>query len=144
MISLGLGFNSVSAQEESENNSELILYVRQGCGHCSKVKAFISNNDLDDEVEIKDLGVDEGAVEEFNQFLDDNEVPIEERGVPVLRYEDDRWAMGDTPIIEYLRDRYDIKEDKDWTETILLVGGTAVLTLFLGYGVYNALLNKKK
>lgn len=126
---------------------EVILYVQEGCNYCAKVEEFIDENSLGDDILIKDILLDEAASEEYTQFFDENEVPLEDRGVPLLVDENGEWYTGDTPIISFFRDRYGIEvepREMETTDLILLVVGGAIALSVVGYGVYKAIGNKEE
>ncbi|MEA3357048.1 MAG: glutaredoxin [Patescibacteria group bacterium] len=141
------GCNGVKAGEE------LIIYVSEGCPHCKKVEEYIAENDLDDEVIIKNTTVEEDAREEFTNFLDENEVPYEERGVPMMIYDDGEWLAGDSPIIEVLSEKFSIdgnvsavehERETNSGDLMIIVGGAFVLALVVGYGIFNAIDARRK
>ena len=144
IVSLLLGASFINAKTFAAD--ELILYVQEGCNYCAKVEEFIDENSLRDEFVIKDILVDEAASEEFTDFLDSKEVPLEERGVPILIDENEEWYTGDVPILDYLRERYGIVEETremETTDIVLLTFGGAVVLSLVGYGVYK-LVGKKE
>jgi glutaredoxin len=130
------------SEETEENNEqqELILYVSTGCPHCARVEEFIMNNDLEQEITIRNITVDEGAAEEYSDFVEENQIPMDEQGTPTLIYldgEDFDLVVGDTPIEDFLSDKYDIKQESNTQGGDYLVLGFGLLfvSFILGYGI---------
>ena len=127
---------------------EMILYVQEGCGHCEKVEEFIEENDLGEEIVSKNTSIDPGASEEYTDFLDAQEVPLEERGVPVLVYDEDQYLIGDSLIISYLSEKYGIEEEErpsyDQSDYLLLFVGGGIVFAIVGYGIFNTIQSSKK
>lgn len=113
----------------------MVLYVQTGCNHCAKVEEFIEKHELTDEFTVIDILAEEGAAEEFTQRMDELNVPVDERGVPILVYDEDQWVGGDTPILEFLLDRYDIPEESDPEGLAIIAVGGVFMAGFLGYGI---------
>lgn len=128
-------------------DEDLVLYVREGCSHCKKVENFMKEHSLEDKIEVRDLSFDLGASEAYTDFMERNEVPLDQRGaVPILTYGESGWVSGDTPIIEYLAKKYDIEIEKrspQKTNDMLYVGGGTVFALVVGYGIVN-MVNERK
>jgi glutaredoxin len=124
-----------------------IIYVREGCPHCAKVKEFVSANDIETEVQYI-----ETYNNEENQALMDSEferlnVPQASRGVPFMVYDQDQYEIGDVPIIEYLANKHEIEIVEPEYSTaaadylFLGLGGLFILGI-LGYGVYTVFMTK--
>ena len=125
----------------------LILYVQTGCTHCAKVEAFIEENGIGGNIPIRDVSVDEGASEEFTALLDSQNVPLDSRGVPLLVHDGTEIISGDVPIIEYLRQTFDIPEESlsfSTTDFVMLGAGGVVALGVVAYGVYNGVYGNKK
>ncbi|MDD3661509.1 MAG: glutaredoxin domain-containing protein [Candidatus Dojkabacteria bacterium] len=123
------------------------LYVQEGCTHCAKVEAFIEENGLEEEFAIRDVLIDTEAGEEYTAFLDEEAVPLQQRGVPLMVYDGGQWLSGGVPIIDFLRERHGIEEPEDpvGSDDILLLGGGAIIiAAIVGYGVVNSLHGKKR
>lgn len=143
---LAFGFLSVISPVRAQES--LVLYVQEGCGHCAKVEKFIEDNELSGDIEIKDTILDPGVSEEYTEYLDSKEVPVEDRGVPLLVIDGNDHKIGDTPIISYLRDVFGIEEDTqpsvETGDTVLLLFGGGVVVSIFGYGVVNGIKSSKK
>lgn len=125
---------------EAAVENDLVLYVQQGCPHCEKVEVFIEEHDLEEYFVIKNLSLEPKASEEYTELLDTLEVPLAERGVPLLLYDDDQWITGDTPIISILRERFNIQEENDESvsepvDYVILAGGMIFVGSIVGYGI---------
>lgn len=128
-------------------SQQYTLYVQEGCTHCAKVEKFIEDTGLSEEFAIKDVLVDTAAGEAYTEFLDEKEVPLQQRGVPLMVYDGDLWLSGDVPIIDFLRERHDIAEPETPVESddiLLLGGGAIIIAAIVGYGVVNSLRGKKR
>lgn len=119
----------------------MVLYVKEGCSHCAKVEAFIEEHSLGDTLTIRDIVLDAEASEEYTAFMDEQDVPLEERGaVPVLTYGGNKWISGDTPIIDYLAEINDITIEKakaDGSSNALIIAGAVIVLVVFGYGIVN-------
>jgi glutaredoxin len=125
--------------DEADPNG-LILYVQQGCPHCEEVELFIEKYGLEEHFVIKDLSLEPEASEEYTELLDTLEVPLGERGVPLLVYDDDQWMTGDTPIISFIKERFDIREEErervsEPGDYAILAGGMIFVGGIVGYGI---------
>jgi len=99
-------FSSVWAQEEIK------IFVGEGCLHCAKVEKYVSDNNLQNKLNIKFYEIysnKENALL-FNQICDQKGIPLTERGVPML-IKGDKYILGDRPIIEFLA-QYDSQGDQ--------------------------------
>ncbi|MBN1618006.1 hypothetical protein JW887_01525 [Candidatus Dojkabacteria bacterium] len=121
-----------------DTEKKYILYVQEGCPHCAKVKGFIETNGLEGDFDIRNTTLDSTANDKFLQYTSDNEVAMDEIGVPFLVISKDEWISGDQPVIDYLSSEYDIKEKftPDGNFALLLVGSLFIITI-LGYGIFN-------
>lgn len=151
-IVLFLGLSTLSfAQTDitTTQDTKLVLYVREGCVHCAKVKAFLTKYNLEDQVKI---------VETYNQ--PDNQKELEswftklnvtdpnQMGVPFLVINDSEYFVGDVPIIDYLAKKNNITVEAETYSTStadMIFLGIGGLFLFgvLGYGVYTKIGKKK-
>lgn len=123
-----------------------ILYVKEGCAHCAKVEAFIEDHSLGDTLEIQDVVLDDDAAEAYTSFMEEAEVPSSQQGVPFLVYEDNKWLSGDAPIIEYLAkvNNIEIKDETEGGSLVLIIAGGAAVLGIVGYGIVNAIHDRKK
>src|SRR5688572_4957695 len=66
-----------------------ILYVREGCPHCAKVKAFLSKYNLTDSLEIKETFNNPANTAEMESWFKKlNVTDPNEKGVPFLVIDD--------------------------------------------------------
>lgn len=143
-------FPFISFAQESVTSPDLLdltLYVRQGCSHCAKVEAFITKYNIVDNVVIRDTFENQGYTDELNGYFDKFKIEEGARGVPFLVINGIEYKAGDTPIIEYLTDTFNITvvDEKYQTSTsdmIFLGIGGLFLFAVLGYGIYTIV--KKK
>ncbi|MFA5855048.1 MAG: cytochrome c biogenesis protein [Candidatus Gracilibacteria bacterium] len=91
----------MSADVENDMNTA-ILYYGNGCSHCAKVEEFIQSNNLNIEIEQKEIYQNTQNAEEFTSLCESEDIDIMDRGVPFL-YVDNECIIGDKPIIDYLR-----------------------------------------
>jgi len=119
------------------------IYVREDCPHCANVEAFILENNLQDSVEIIDVMKDEKKALELAEWFDKLSVKDEQRGVPFMVADEEKYFSGDLPIVEYLGNKYgiDIKSETEYqvstSDTVFLVIGGLVVFAVFGYGVYS-------
>jgi glutaredoxin len=107
--------NMVEAQEDNfvgeEETSLMTLFVEEGCPYCEIVEEFISKNNLEDEVDIKDIRADTATAALYNEMFDELGVPLEDRGgVPVL-FDGSEYFDGADKIITHLGEVFDISVD---------------------------------
>jgi glutaredoxin len=125
-----------------------LLYVREGCSHCAKVKAFLDKYNLNDKVKILETFNNEANTKELDSwFVKLNVTDPNEKGVPFLVVDDKTYLVGDVPIIEKLSKDNNITIDvteyqSSTSDTIFLVIGGFVLFGVLGYGIVSSF--KKK
>jgi cytochrome c biogenesis protein CcdA/glutaredoxin-related protein len=88
-----------------------ILYYGNGCPHCANVESFIQDNNLNIEIERKEIYQDTENAEEFNELCNSEDIDLMNRGVPFL-YADGQCIVGDKPIISYLQEQQDLGGEK--------------------------------
>lgn len=95
-LSLFFGFTKLSSA------SELILFYGQGCSHCAKVLSYLAAHpSLSDSLSLKEIYFDQNNAALYNAILDQQDVPLQDRGVPLLII-GDSYLVGDRPIMNYL------------------------------------------
>lgn len=88
-----------------ENNQKKKAYYFYGdkCPHCTRVEQYFEENGIFDKYEIAKLECTEpfsiNNAKLLNQFFEAYNVPAEERGVPVIVF-DNQILRGDQPIID--------------------------------------------
>jgi len=102
------------AEEEIEIQSveqELILFVEEGCPYCDLVKEFMSENLLEDKIDVRDVRADPENAALYEELFEKAGVPIQERGsVPVLFDAEDHFD-GASEIITHLGEKFGIEVD---------------------------------
>jgi len=95
----------------SKSEEVMSIYVRIGCPHCANVEEHIDDNDYMDvfKIEFKELSTSQVYAKEFTDAGERFGIPLEKLGVPLLVV-GDKYFMGDTPIIEYLDKKYELKK----------------------------------
>jgi len=137
------------------SEDKMTLFVSEGCPHCIKVREFIAEHNMEDNIVVLNIHTDDGAAEKYTDFVAEHEIPLSEQGTPTLIYDGDRWVVGDTPIIDFLAERYDVQEGNNTSNdsandasdgddlgfTIgdyLIFGiGLIVVSSVVGYGIVN-------
>ncbi len=130
-----------SAVEESE---KITLYVQTGCPHCNEVEKFIEENELEDHFEIYNISTNDQALNQYNSFWERVDAPISSRGVPIIVYGNDEFVSGDTFIIDYLKERFEIEDEFSSDDAFLLIGGAVIVAFVVGYGIVSAGNARKK
>lgn len=95
----------------TQSEEVMSIYVRIGCPHCANVEEHIDENDYMDifKIELKEISTSQVYAKEFTDAGERFKIPLEKLGVPLLVV-GDKYFMGDTPIIEYLDKKYEIKK----------------------------------
>lgn len=119
-----------------------ILFVRQGCPHCAKVDAFMTEYNLSSQVERKETLNNQTNLDLMDDWFDHFDVAQAQRGVPFLVVDNETYYAGDTPIIQYMADQNDIEVkaeeyESSMSDTLVLGLGGIFLAAVLGYGVYS-------
>ncbi|MBI2356925.1 glutaredoxin family protein [Candidatus Dojkabacteria bacterium] len=141
-IIAGIFFLLFSLAPLYAEEAPLKLYVREGCQHCAKVKAFLNQYSLNDKVEIIETLNNQENIDKLDAEFKKYNAPQSDQGVPFMIVSDTEYLVGDQPIIKYFSDKYDIvvKEPEyksSATDTVfMIIGGTALLAV-LGYGLYS-------
>jgi len=83
-------------------SSENCLFYGTGCPHCIKVDKYFQENGILEkyDIEKKNTSGNSKCASEFNRICQDNGIPLEERGIPMLYFEG-QCLMGDQPIIDF-------------------------------------------
>jgi len=93
-----------------QEEEELLLFVEEGCPHCRKVEEFITENSLDDKVDIRDIRADSGDAALYNEMCDEAGIPLTERGFPLL-FEGESFYQGSEEIIKHFGGKFAIPVD---------------------------------
>jgi len=125
-FALVIAFTNVTFAE----NDEAILYYGNGCPHCAEVEEFIQKNNLDIEIEKKEIYQNTENAEEFNKTCDKENISLMDRGVPFL-YAEGQCFIGDKQIISYLQEQEVPPEqvEKSFSKTLtlpILIGAALV------------------
>ena len=94
---------------QAQENSQIYFFYGIGCAHCVRVEKFFEEQDILEKypVEKKEVYFDKDNAVLFNKILTEKDVPINERGVPIIVI-GDKVIVGDKPII----DNFVIEADK--------------------------------
>ncbi len=83
----------------------LSLFVEKGCPHCAKVEEFIRKNNLEKEVEIKEIRFNNSNRQEFIRVVGECGIPLSQAGVPLLEIKKGGCLVGDRDITRFLEKR---------------------------------------
>jgi len=117
LFSAFFGFSGVAGAAPLASESEtapIILYVGEGCPHCAKVEAHFEEKEYFDafDIEVKEIYRNAENANEFNAFAEKAGIPLVKRGVPMMTV-GEKYFIGDTPIIEYIDKKYELKQLED-------------------------------
>lgn len=143
LLSMALPLSGVNAE------AKMTLFVSTGCPHCIKVREFIDEYGIEDKVVVWNVHTDDGAAEKYTDFVAEHEIPPTEQGTPTLIYDESKYVVGDTPIIDFLAERYELQENNHMSDDIsddddsmftvgdyVLFGiGLIVVLSIVGYGI---------
>ncbi|MBP8016446.1 cytochrome c biogenesis protein [Candidatus Gracilibacteria bacterium] len=82
-------------------SGDMILFYGNGCPHCAKVEDYIKSNNLNLNIEQKEVYQNKNNANEFNKICDKENISLMDRGVPFL-YSKGQCFIGDKQIISYL------------------------------------------
>lgn len=96
---ISIGQTEISAQTNSSENS---LFYGNGCAHCAKVEKYFQENGILEKynIERKNISGNPEFAQEFNEICQSKNIPLDERGIPMLYFEK-QCLMGDEPIISF-------------------------------------------
>ena len=82
--------------------SQNCLFFSTGCAHCGKVDEYFQKNNILEKynIEKKNINGDAECAQEFNKICQNEGIPLNKRGVPMLYFEG-QCLMGDKPIINF-------------------------------------------
>ena len=86
----------------SANNDKAILYYGKGCPHCANIEQYLKENNINLEIEKKEIYQNVENAQEFNKICENNDIALSQRGVPFLYIGQNEYYVGDTSIISYL------------------------------------------
>ncbi|MDD4122705.1 MAG: hypothetical protein PHO23_00230 [Candidatus Pacebacteria bacterium] len=97
---------SNNQEDSSVEDPDMILFYSQSCPHCHNVNNFIKENNIDEKINILQLDASGKYNELFVEKVKECNLDSQGYGVPFLFYnpEDKGCVMGDTPIIDFLKD----------------------------------------
>lgn len=89
---------------EVKNESGMILFYSTTCPHCKNVEKFINDNNIKEKIilEEREVGSSEDNSVLMQKKAKECGIKEDSLGVPFL-WNGERCIMGDTPIIEYLK-----------------------------------------
>ena len=79
--------SSVSISDiKTTPNSDITLYIGQGCPHCAKVEEFIKANKVDEKIafDLKEVWYNKDNANDLNAKADICKIPQNDLGVPLL------------------------------------------------------------
>jgi len=107
LIILPLTLLSGCGQEtEKKVSGDIMLFVSQTCGHCTKVKEYIDQNNIKNLVEYTEVeayGTDESYTL-FNEKADECGLPKNQRGVPMV-YAEGSCQIGSPNVINFFENQ---------------------------------------
>lgn len=95
----------------STPNADILLFYGDTCPHCKKVNEFIVKNDIDKVVPLQHLEVyrNKQNQELMKQKLDQcKDLSEDDKGGVPFMYTKDKCIVGDTPIIDFLKQKANI------------------------------------
>lgn len=97
-------FSSSFASEEKT----IYFFYGIGCPHCAEVEEYFEENDIVERysVEVKEIYQNQENAVLFNQIMEEQGIPLYQRGVPAVVIGDEI-IVGDTPIINNFEDKAD-------------------------------------
>jgi len=77
----------------------------EGCPHCKNVEDFLTTWDKKDQIVLsqKEIYQNQTNAQEFTQRANACGIPRAQQGVPLLVTPEGKCIVGDTPIIDYLK-----------------------------------------
>jgi glutaredoxin len=91
-------------------SEEPLLFVSSTCGHCANVKKFISDNEIQNKVQFKEI--EAFQIQEntnlFNEKATICAIPNENRGVPLL-FDSGKCYLGEVQVMDYFKTKAGIK-----------------------------------
>ncbi len=156
--------NEVTTTESDTNNqsvvdinsntleAENVVYVSDTCPHCKKVEEFVTKYELDEKVSFKSVDSNEDYFKELEAYWAEFKVADQEKGTPFMIYVNDNkldYLVGDSPIIDYFVEKYEIKID-DGNESFLDTNGKGLMIIggiffvsIIGYVVYSNVFDRE-
>lgn len=135
-INLSGLFILFSSIVKATNTPKIVFYYGQGCSHCAKVEEYFTQKGYFQKykIEKKEVYFDTSNAAEMNSLFEKHNIPISQRGVPTLLF-NDKVIVGDREIIGQFSSLVGEKEappstDKTPTSsnlTIPLVVGAALV-----------------
>lgn len=136
----------VVAEDEEVNGSEsednIILFVEEGCPHCSKVENFLSENSLEEKIETVDIRADPANAALYTQMCEDAGIALEDRGFPLL-FDGEEHFSGSYEIITHLGEKFGVEvgdylneNNGEDGEEDLNERSTRIVLIILGFGVF--------
>ena len=102
--------NQATANQNVSESDEVILFVSSTCGHCANVKKFISDNEIQNKVQYKEIEAFTGQENTnlFNEKATICAIAYENRGVPLL-FDKGKCYLGEIEVTDYFKAKAGIK-----------------------------------
>jgi len=121
-----------TVEELLNTDGKYYLYFSDTCPHCKAVNDFIVENDLTDQIVLKEtVSSDEELVNNSNDLSKIQDY-FGKTGVPFLLKDGQYW-IGDSPIITALREEFDIFTTQRKDNTIYVILGSVIGIVVMVY-----------
>ena len=89
-----------------ETSGGILFFVSESCGHCTKVKNYIKENNLDAKVSYTEIQAFESEENYalFNEKAAECGLPENQRGVPLI-YEEGKCYIGSVEGVDFFREK---------------------------------------
>lgn len=125
----------IKAQDNME--SQLVLFVEEGCPYCEKAKTFVDENGITD-INFLDIREDTQNADFYNTVCDNAGISLYDRGVPML-YDNGEVITSADKIITYIGEKYEVEVSDDPLATNGNHSNRMVF-IILGFGLLASLL----
>lgn len=149
--------DSVADENTNEETSvdKITIYVDENCPHCKAVEDFADKYGISDNINYVQLSDSEENFNDLQAIWDEFGVSDQEKGWPFMVYEENgvpAYEVGDSPIIEFLTEKYQIEVDEaDQQDSSGSTGNSALLLLggffffsIIGYVIYSMVVDKQE
>ncbi len=117
-------------------SQEYTLYYGEGCPHCALVKEYMSSHNISGII-LKELYHNSDNAREFNEYCDENNIPLMMRGVPFLITPTGDYYVGDKDIISFFENNY--TSPRSTPETDNQSNTTLTIPLLIGAALVDAI-----
>ncbi|MCD6225609.1 hypothetical protein J7J95_00805 [bacterium] len=96
-----------SSSPSSSQSASLYLYVSSRCPHCRKVEEWLSAQpEIKEKISLKVVDKNQAAARELLVKGEECQLSRQLLGAVPLLYDQGKCTLGDKPIIDYLKDKY--------------------------------------